>query len=88
MLRTDLAQEARELWAEEEGGGLPPGVTAETAEEEGTAVEILTVASPEGAAALGKPQGVYVRVEIESTPDPVLSPSPPWRANSFRLRLA
>ena len=60
MLRTDLAQEARELWAEEEGGGLPPGVTAETAEEEGTAVEILTVASPEGAAALGKPQGVYV----------------------------
>ena len=60
MLRTDLAQEARELWAEEEGGGLPPGVTAETAEEEGTEVETLTVASPEGAAALGKPEGVYV----------------------------
>ena len=60
MLRTDLAQEARELWAEAEGGGLPPGVTAESAREAGTEVERLTVASPEGAKALGKPEGVYV----------------------------
>ena len=60
MLRTDLAQEARELWAEAEGGGLPPGVTAESAREAGTEVERLTVASPEGAKALGKPEGIYV----------------------------
>ena len=60
MLRTDLAQEARELWAEAEGGGLPPGVTAESAREAGTEVERLIVASPEGAKALGKPEGIYV----------------------------
>ena len=63
--RTDLAVEAHQLWQEEAGGAAHPGVRAEERERDGFAVSAVTVASPEAAQALGKPEGVYLTVELD-----------------------
>ena len=67
--RTDLAVEAHQLWQEEAGGTAHPGVRAEEREREGFAVSAVTVASPEAAQALGKPEGTYLTLDV----------SPLWR---------
>ena len=67
MKRTDLALEARELWGENAGEGtLPPGVTGREETLSGCRVETMTVTSPEGAEALGKPMGTYITVTPEA----------------------
>ena len=63
--RTDLAVEAHQLWQEEAGGTAHPGVRAEEREREGFAVSAVTVSSPEAAQALGKPEGVYITIELD-----------------------
>ncbi len=64
--RTDLAVEAHQLWQEgaREGAALT-GVRAEEGSREGFAVTTVTISSPEGAEALGKPQGTYITVELD-----------------------
>ncbi len=63
--RTDLAVEAHQLWREGAAGAALTGVRAEEGVREGFAVNTVTISSPEGARALGKPQGVYVTVELD-----------------------
>ena len=64
--RTDLAVEAREMWAEsaEETTRLH-GVRAVEREREGFAVTEVEVLDGEGAQKLGKPVGRYISVELE-----------------------
>ena len=62
--RTDLAVEAHQLWQEGEGSAHP-GVRAEEREREGFAVAAVTVSTPEAAQALGKPEGVYITIELD-----------------------
>lgn len=64
--RTDLALEARDMWAEsaKEGAALD-GVEAAQSERGGCPVTTIRVTSPEGARALGKPEGVYVTLELD-----------------------
>ena len=64
--RTDLAQEAHELWKEGVGKTTRlSGVRAEDRELEGFAVHRVSILDEEGAAALGKPIGQYVTVELD-----------------------
>ena len=64
--RTDLAVEAHRLWQEGAGEGANlPGVRAEERDRQGFRVDCVTVSSPEAARALGKPEGVYVTVELD-----------------------
>lgn len=63
--RTDLAVEAHQLWQEGTGETALPGVRSEESEESGFLVNTVTVSTPEAARALGKPQGVYVTVELD-----------------------
>ena len=63
--RTDLAVEAHQLWREGAGVGDDlPGVRAESRRREGFAVDAVTVSSQEAAQALGKPEGVYITIEL------------------------
>ncbi len=58
--RTDLAAEACEL-----RGGALPGVRQETLTVEGFPITRVTVDSPEGAASLGRPEGVYLTLTLD-----------------------
>lgn len=60
MQRTDLAAEAHAL-----RGGALSGVRQEEHTLHGFPVTRVTVETPEGAAALGKPMGVYLTVELD-----------------------
>jgi len=64
--RTDLALEATELWQEQHGdpGGLK-GVRTREDTREGYHVTTVEVTSPEGAEAVGKPEGTYVTLSLE-----------------------
>ena len=64
--RTDLAQEAHQLWQESAGAaaGLK-GVRAEDGQTEGFATHRVAVLDEEGANALGKPVGDYVTIELD-----------------------
>jgi spore protease len=63
--RTDLAQEAHELWKESTGKTTQlSGVRAEDGTAEGFDTHRVTVLNEEGAAALGKPVGQYVTLEL------------------------
>lgn len=63
--RTDLATEAHELWRQSAGAASAlNGVRAEEDTVQGFAVNTVTVLDEEGAAALGKPVGRYVTVEL------------------------
>lgn len=59
--RTDLALETHELRS---GGRAMPGVECEEAEREGFPLTTVRVTGPEGAAALGKPQGTYHTLDL------------------------
>ena len=64
--RTDLAVEAHELWKEEAGETTKlSGVRAEEVVREGFPATVVTVLDPAGAAALGKPVGRYVTLELD-----------------------
>ncbi|MBD5134083.1 MAG: GPR endopeptidase [Clostridiales bacterium] len=64
--RTDLAVEAHQLWREgARDAAALAGVRAEEGAREGFQVTTVTISSPEGAQALGKPQGVYITVELD-----------------------
>lgn len=64
--RTDLAVEAHELWKESAGETTRlPGVRAEERRREGFQSTVVTVLNEEGEAALGKPVGRYVTLELD-----------------------
>lgn len=64
--RTDLAVEAHELWKESAAETTQlSGVRAEDGQREGFQTTVVTVLDEEGAAALGKPVGRYVTVELD-----------------------
>ncbi len=67
MRRTDLAVEARAL-AEESAENLSAlaGVAASERTEEGCSVTVIRVLTPEGEAAVGKPRGTYVTLELSA----------------------
>lgn len=66
-IRTDLAMEARELWREgREAAEEIPGVTFDEEQRDGIRLTRVEIRSEEGVRELGKPQGVYVTLEIES----------------------
>lgn len=64
-IRTDLAIERRDAL----GTNLPEGVEIETENADGAVLTAIRVRTPDAAAALEKPVGVYYTVEIESFPD-------------------
>lgn len=63
--RTDLASEAHELWRQgaEETSEIA-GVRARTAREKGFEIETVDVLDEAGEAALGKPKGTYISMEL------------------------
>ena len=63
MRRSDLAVEAREIWAAEEGGE-PAGVTLEKRQRDGFPAEVVRVTTQAGARAIGKSMGTYVTVDL------------------------
>ncbi len=64
--RTDLAVEAHQLWREQAGETTKlPGVRAEEGETEGFSTTRVTILDREGAAALGKPVGQYLTIELD-----------------------
>ena len=65
--RTDLAVEAREIWAEstQETTALP-GVKAEDRHVHGYEVTSVQILNDEGANALQKPQGTYITIELNA----------------------
>lgn len=66
-IRTDLALEARESWQEQRSAAEEiPGVSVTEEVRGGIRLTRLEIRSAEGAAALEKPEGVYVTLEIES----------------------
>lgn len=63
--RTDLALEAREIWAESAREQTQiDGVEAFESTREGYPVTTIRVTSDQGAHALGKPEGTYVTIEL------------------------
>ena len=66
MIRTDLALEARELWAERERSDSLPGVRVTEGSREGFPVTTVEVLDAQGAEALGKPPGRYVTLELDA----------------------
>lgn len=63
--RTDLALEARELWAESAGEReQPEGVESSEYMREGCPVTAIRITSPRGERALGKPKGSYITLEL------------------------
>ena len=66
-IRTDLALEAEALWREgQPDGASPEGVRARTERRGGFAVTTVEVLDARGEAALGKPRGSYVTVELDA----------------------
>ncbi len=64
--RTDLAIEAHQLWRESAGETTRlPGVKAEEDRVEGFPASRVTILDEAGAAALGKPRGRYVTLELD-----------------------
>lgn len=63
--RTDLAQEAHELWREQAGAAAAlPGVRAQDGESHGFPRTVVTIEGKAGADALGRPPGRYVTIEL------------------------
>ena len=64
-LRTDLALEAREMWqSSTQFSTKVQGVVHEERNRDGILVTTVTVSTPEGAQALGKPEGRYVTLSL------------------------
>lgn len=65
-LRTDLALEARELWRDStQFSTKVEGVLHSEQEKDGVRVTTVEVRTPEGAEALGKPEGRYVTLSLD-----------------------
>lgn len=63
--RTDLALEARELWRQSAGAATRlNGVAARDGEREGWPVTTIQITGPDGAQALGKPEGTYITLDL------------------------
>lgn len=68
--RTDLAEEARELWAESGGEvGKLSGIMAQEEEKEHIHVSRVEILDEKGEAALGKPKGTYITLTLEDSLD-------------------
>jgi len=67
-IRTDLAVEAEQLCRERHPGGVDalPGVRAETRLRRGFSVTTVEILDARGEAALGKPRGTYITVELDA----------------------
>ena len=66
-IRTDLALEAEAIWREgAPAGSAPAGVRAERVKRGSFAVTTVEVLDARGEAALGKPKGKYVTVELDA----------------------
>ena len=66
-IRTDLAAEAHQLWQEKAGKTTRlPGVLAREEEMEGFPLTRVEVLDGEGEAALGKPRGVYLTLDVSA----------------------
>ena len=66
-IRTDLALEAEALWRESQPSDLPPeGVRARTERQGSFSVTTVDVMDARGEAALGKPKGTYITVELDA----------------------
>ncbi len=66
-IRTDLALEAEALWREEQAAGQSPeGVLARSEGRGSFTVTTVEVLDARGEAALGKPRGTYVTVELDA----------------------
>ena len=66
-IRTDLALEAEAMWRESQSApGSPEGVLARHERRGAFGVTTVEVTSPQGEAALGKPMGKYVTVELDA----------------------
>ncbi len=66
-IRTDLALEAEALWRESQSAGrAPEGVRARREQRGDFAVTTVEVLDRQGEAALGKPMGKYVTVELDA----------------------
>lgn len=66
-LRTDLAAEAREIWQESAGTQTAlQGVKAWDEKEDGYNITFVDILDKHGAEALGKPEGLYITVEVGS----------------------
>ena len=67
-IRTDLAVEAEALFRERSGAGAAdlPGVRAETRRRNDFSVSTVEVLDARGEAALGKPRGTYITVELDA----------------------
>lgn len=64
--RTDLAVEAHQLWQEGIGNASTlPGVQTQEGEQEGFQVNTVTISTLEASQALGKPEGIYVTIELD-----------------------
>ena len=61
--RTDLAIEATQLFNEQQTGEIP-GVTVTEDTVQGFPVTQVEITSPEGAEAVGKPQGRYLTLDL------------------------
>jgi spore protease len=64
MIRTDLAAEAAELY-KESNPGAPDGVISDEYTREGFGVTKVTITNENGAAAIGKPCGSYITVDLD-----------------------
>ncbi len=66
-IRTDLAAEAHQLWQENAGQTTRlPGVLARDGEEEGFPLTRVEILDGQGEAALGKPQGIYLTLDVSA----------------------
>ncbi len=64
--RTDLALEAAQLRQAGGEGALPPGVESRQRHTEGCPVTEIVITGPEGAEAVGKPEGRYLTLELSA----------------------
>ena len=66
-IRTDLAAEAHQLWKESAGQTTSlPGVLARDGEEEGFPLTRVEILDGQGEAALGKPKGIYLTLDVSA----------------------
>ena len=65
QIRTDLAAEAHQLWREQGHPGALEGVREEEGEVYGYPAHRVSIDTPQGAEALGKPQGTYLTLVLE-----------------------
>lgn len=63
-VRTDLALDAQETLSSQQNGGIIPGVTSSSSEDDGIFVNKIIIENEAGAQALGKMIGHYTTIEV------------------------